>query len=189
VVAALTVTQLARVLADALTRANIEYGIGGAISGSYWGVPRATVDVDVTVFAVPESLPRALDALASAGCVFDRAEAVRDALSRGTFRADHAGIRVDVYVPDVPLYEEALRRRRTVDLEGSPAQIWSPEIIVAFKMLYFRSKDRPDVERILEAQRATFEFDTVRRWLVESVGPSDERVVWWDQTASKIRPK
>jgi hypothetical protein len=40
---------VARLLAEQLDSKGIEYALGGAIALGYWGLPRATVDVDVTL--------------------------------------------------------------------------------------------------------------------------------------------
>ena len=37
-------------LADAIHARGQEYALGGAIALGYWGIPRGTVDVDVTLF-------------------------------------------------------------------------------------------------------------------------------------------
>ncbi len=41
----------------ALDAAGFDYALGGAVALAYWGVPRATVDVDVGVAAEPMQLP------------------------------------------------------------------------------------------------------------------------------------
>ena len=44
------------------------------------------------------------------------------------------GFRVDVFIPDIPLYQSARERRRTVVFRGRPALVWSAEDTVLFKM-------------------------------------------------------
>ena len=43
-------------LAAQLEARGHEYAVGGAIALGYWGVPRGTVDVDLTVYLSPERL-------------------------------------------------------------------------------------------------------------------------------------
>jgi hypothetical protein len=55
----------------------IPYGVGGALALSIWGVPRATQDVDVSVFVRRDQLPRVLDSLERAGVLVNRDDARR----------------------------------------------------------------------------------------------------------------
>lgn len=41
-------------LAERLTSRHQEYALGGAIALGYWGVPRGTVDVDLTLYVPPQ---------------------------------------------------------------------------------------------------------------------------------------
>jgi hypothetical protein len=88
--------------------------------------------------------------------------------------------RVDVFVPSVPFYDEALRRRVRSRIAGRDTWILSADTLAVFKMLFYRPKDVADVGRLLEIQRG---LDTafVRRWLIEMLGPDDERIATWDR--------
>ena len=44
------VADAARSIADALEEAGIDYAIGGALAYAYYGIPRATNDIDLNVF-------------------------------------------------------------------------------------------------------------------------------------------
>ncbi len=68
---------VARRVADALEAAGVDYAIGGAIAYGYHGPPRATNDVDLTLFADGGELETGLDTLAGAGVQLDRASPVR----------------------------------------------------------------------------------------------------------------
>ena len=118
----MTAAEAARVVADGLEQHGIAYAIGGAIALGFYAVPRATVDVDINVFAVPpQELPRALAALAESGFVADEgADALQQrALDEGQFRGHLSGLRVDVFVPAIAYYAELATRRRQVVLLGS----------------------------------------------------------------------
>lgn len=178
-------TSLARRLADEFERAGVEYAVGGALAYGYWGNPRGTLDVDITVFVTPSEFDRIALLLENAGCELNRSEA-RTSLDRsGYFKAWHTGVRIDVFFPDVELYAEAYRRRASVELEGRSIWIWSAEIIVTFKLMYFRPKDKLDIERVWERLRDRFDAAFVRSWLLRSVGADDERTRWWDEITSR----
>jgi hypothetical protein len=177
---------LARELADTFEARGIPYAVGGSIALAAWGYARATVDVDLDVFAEPDALEPVFEALEAVGCVLDRAAATARAHERGDFRTSLRGMRVDVFVPSIPLYESARRRVRREVLLGRPAWFLAPEDLAIFKMLFFRGKDVLDVERLLAVRGPAFERDYVRQWLVDLLGEEDERVAKWDAMCATI---
>jgi hypothetical protein len=176
----------ARRLADAFEDAGVPYAIGGALALGAWGFPRATSDVDVDVFVPVEHLNPVLDLLVEIGCEVDRAECMRRAAERGDFRVRLEGLRVDCFVPSIPLYDAAARRIRQAPLEGGPAWYLSPEDLATFKMLFFRTKDLLDVERLVAISAGAFDAGYVRKWLVDLVGENDDRVRRWDRLVQDV---
>lgn len=177
--------EVARRLADALEAAAIPYAIGGAIAYGLHAPPRATNDVDLNVFAAPEDLDRVFDALEAAGATIDREQARASACDRGDFVARVSRMRVDVFVPSIPLSNSAAARIRPGVLLGRPIAILSAEDLALFKLLFFRSKDVNDVERLVGFQGERLDRSYIRDWLVRLVGEDDERVVTWDRIAGK----
>lgn len=177
---------LARRLADVLQERGIPYAIGGSIALAAWGYARATIDVDLDVFVEHDGLEPVFDALESAGCVLDRSAAGARARDRGDFQASLHGMRVDVFVPSIPLYDAAHKRVRREVLLGRPAHFLSPEDLATFKLLFFRTKDVLDVERLLAVRGPDFDRGYVRAWLVDLVGEDDERIPKWDLMCARI---
>src|SRR5688572_27733138 len=165
--------EVARRLADALEAAAIPYAVGGAIAYGLHAPPRATNDVDLNVFVEPDALPAVFDALEQAGARVDRVAARARAASRGDFVALVDGMRVDVFVPSIPLYAAAAARVKTGVLMGRPIMVLSAEDLAVFKMLFFRPKDVADVERLVAFQGDALDRRYVRSWLVDLVGEDD----------------
>jgi hypothetical protein len=174
-------THVARVLADALAAAGISYAVGGAIAFGLWAPPRATNDVDLTLFLPLERLPEAFDALEQGGAVVDRAAATAQARDRGDFRATWSGMRVDVVSPSIPFYGSVERRVQDARLDGRPVRILSAEDLAVFKLLFFQPKDLLDLERMVAFRKGALDQPYVRRWLVDMVGNEDARVREWDR--------
>lgn len=172
---------LARRLADALEGAGIPYAVGGALALGVWGFPRATNDVDLDIFVAPADLAPVFEILAQAGCQVVPETALASAQARGDFQVRLEGMRIDVFVPSIPLHDDARRRIRQAPLEGRPAWFLSPEDLVVFKLLFFRTKDLLDIERLVAFCGEGFDRGYVRRWLVDLVGDADERVARWDR--------
>ena len=55
-----------------------------------------------------------------------------------------------------------------------------------FKLLFFRTKDLLDVERLVAVGGAAFDRAYVRRSLVDIVGADDERLPRWDRLVADV---
>jgi hypothetical protein len=176
-------------LIDHLEASRLPYAFGGAIALSAWSEPRATTDVDVNLWVDDSELPQAVKVLSEAGVAIELEEAQRGARERGMFAAPHGSYRVDVFVPSVPFYDEALKRRMRVTLAERQTWVLSPESLAVFKMLFFRPKDLVDLARLIEVRRPPLDVAFVRGWLLDMVGPENLRVARWDElTRTSPRP-
>jgi len=179
---------VARHLARQLDSRGQQYALGGAIALAYWGTPRGTVDVDLTLYLPPERPSECTLLLADFDCEFSAAEAAQSLREHGFCRVTLRGLRVDVFLPTVPFYEAARRRRKQVELGGQPVTIWDAESLAVFKMMFFRRKDLTDVEQILRTQGAAFDRTWVRGHLAAMYGPRDPRLVEWDNLTGDVAP-
>jgi len=170
---------LVRSLVDALEAADLPYALGGAIALAAWSEPRATKDVDLTIFVEEGELEPAFAALETAGLDVPRGAARAEVEHRGMFvLRSKDGYRVDVFVPSIPFYRLAERRRQRVQLADRDTYVLDAESLVVFKMLFFRAKDLVDVDRLVQLRALDARF--VRDALVEIVGEDDPRVARWD---------
>ena len=108
--------ETAQVLAGRLEKLGVEYAIGGALALGFWGEPRGTLDVDVTLFVSPKKTAECVECLLSVGCDFMLAQALRSLAEDGFCRVELQGMRVDVFLPIVAFYERARARRKAVKL-------------------------------------------------------------------------
>jgi hypothetical protein len=174
-------------LAKRLDALGHDYALGGAIALAFWGLPRSTVDVDVTVFMRTDQSSQCAWMLQEIGCEFPAAKAIESLRRDGFCRVTFAGLNVDVFLPIVPFYETARARRKKVPLAGQSISIWDAETLAVFKMMFFRRKDLADVEQILRTQGTALDGAWVRERLVELYGPRDPRVSEWDGLAKETR--
>jgi hypothetical protein len=178
---------VARQLAERIELRGPEYALGGAIALGYWGAPRGTIDVDLTLFLPPDKPSDCACLLQDIGCELSAAEAVKSLREHGFCRVAYAGTRVDVFLPIAPFYEAARTRRKRVELGGRPVMIWDAESLAVFKMMFFRRKDLADVEQILRAQGPQFGRAWVREQLAEMYGARDPRLAAWDDLVREVR--
>lgn len=171
--------------AAALEARGVDYAIGGALALSIWSEPRMTSDVDVNVFVEPDRLDPVFDAIETVGAVVDRVVARRHAEDRGMFIARWPSLHpLDVFTPSIELSYEAARTRVRRRIDEREAWFLSAEAIALFKLLFFRGKDRVDVERLVQV-RPQLDRGYVRQQLVANVGDDDERVDFWDQIVAR----
>jgi hypothetical protein len=148
-----------------------------------WGIPRATVDVDINVFVDDARLDEALDALErTLGIVVDRASARRGHDERGLIvLMSSAGMRIDVFTPSIDFSWEAARTATRQRILGTEVSVLSAEALAVFKLLFVRSKDIADLERLVATQQRNMDLGYVRRHLAAMMGEDDPRVAKWDE--------
>jgi len=177
----------ARQLAAALESRGQEYALGGAIALGYWAAPRGTVDVDLTLFLPPEKPSECLWTLQDIDCQFATSQALASLQEHGYCQVVFHGVRVDVFLPTIPFYETARKRRCDVTLGDQRIKIWDAESLSVFKMMFFRRKDVADIEQILRAGGEGLNRAWVREQLVEIYGPRDPRIAQWDELDLEIQ--
>jgi hypothetical protein len=170
-------------IAMALDAQRIPNALGGAIALAAWGVPRATVDVDLNVFVGDEGLEAVFD-------VFERDVGI--AVDRGAARQRHErdgmfvlqspiGLRIDVFTPSIEFSWEAAKTAVRQPILGHEVSVLSAEALAVFKLLFFRSKDIADLERLVATQQRAMDLGYVRRWIADMMGEEDARVAKWDE--------
>ncbi|MBI1814085.1 MAG: hypothetical protein HYR72_03840 [Deltaproteobacteria bacterium] len=174
-------------LIDAFEATQIPYALGGAIAYSAWAEPRATRDIDLNIWLDMEHFEPAFRLLEACGVTLDRPAALQAARERGMFVVRHGEYRIDVFVPSVPFYAEALARRQRVRMVDRDTWVLSAESLAVFKMLFHRPKDIADVGRLIEIRGDVFDVDFVRRSLVDMLGEDEERIASWDRLVHEHR--
>lgn len=167
-------------LTGALEAAEIPYAIGGALAYGVWSAPRGTHDVDLNIFLAEDRVDEVLDVLTDAGCVFDRDDAHRRAHESAVVVGRFSGMRIDVFFASIPFSWEAARTRVRVETSAGARWYLSAEATALFKLLFFRTKDKLDLDNLLQVRGEQLDQSYIRRWLVDMMGADDERVAFWD---------
>lgn len=175
-------------LASQLDARGQEYAIGGAIAFGFWGAPRGTLDVDLTLYLPPEKPSHCIWFLQDLGCDLDSGAALESFREHGFCRVIHSGVQVDVFLPSFEFYEVARSRRKRVQLGDQAISIWDAETLVVFKMMFFRRKDLADVEQVLRAQGTSLDRQWIRSQLEGIYGARDPRLAQWDDLSREISP-
>jgi len=171
--------ELSEHIAKRLDEDGLPYAIGGALALTAWTLPRDTKDVDISIFVAEHELPRAIDALERAGVMIDRADAERSVARIGMFTGRAGRTLVDVFISRHPHFLEMQQRRHKLRTP-SGAELWfvSAEDLCIMKLIYGRSKDVPDLERMFAALPLDLAY--VRAWLTKMAPAGDRRFALLD---------
>lgn len=127
-------------------------------------------------------------AFRSIGIPCDDDDLRRSALDGGLSVLWFGDIKIDVFSPNIPFFEEAERTRVRAESHGDDAWYLSAEALCVFKLLFFRSKDIPDLERLVGTQGPRLDVAYVRHWMADMMGEDDERVRKWDAIVAECLP-
>jgi len=154
----------------------VEYAVIGGIALQFWGEPRFTRDVDITVenrMGLPELLKVTTEAFGSrVPDPLKFAEATRMILLQ------IEKVDVDIALA-FPGYEEHLFRNVTAfEVEqGRELRICSAEDLIIHKAVAGRPQDLADIKSIVYRQGDNLEVKYIRRWLREFADALSDRTI------------
>jgi hypothetical protein len=122
-----------------------QYAIGGAVGATFYLEPVATLDVDVFVAFRPDPG----QTLVTLRPIFDYLTA-RGGEVEGEYIVLH-GWPVQFLPPTSELVEEALNEAVIVDVEGTPARVFTAEHLAAIALQTGRAKDKARLLQFVEA--------------------------------------
>lgn len=157
----------------------IEHAFGGALALAYYAEPRATIDIDVNVFAPPTSHRAVFEALAPLGIARagdNEALVERDGQTRWRWGRTP----IDLFFAYDPLHEAMARAVRRVPFGSARIPILSPEHLVVCKALFDRPKDWLDIEQILVSEDELDRAE-IRGWLARALDQRDPRMERFDE--------
>lgn len=161
-------------LAGVFQRLQIRFALGGALANNYWGIVRATLDVDCLIALPAIKYQMLADELNAVGCLLREnreqyvpltvVQMLEQVEQRRLVECLLDGARVELFVPAVPLQEELLRRALPIQVRGSDISITTPEDLILLKLVFHRPKDLQDVRGILWVQRGKLDLDYMKHW-------------------------
>ena len=135
-----------------LEERQIAYMVIGGIANLIWGVPRATLDVDVTVLVEESRWPDLIHDLNASFHVLPKRP-------RAFLQETHvlpietaAGVRIDLLWAQLPYEYQAIARAHLEEIAGRRVRVCRPEDLVIHKIISERPKDREDVQAIIRVQ-------------------------------------
>ncbi|MFN8463200.1 MAG: hypothetical protein U0X93_15715 [Anaerolineales bacterium] len=139
----------------------------GGIAVAVWGEPRLTRDIDMKVLVSRENRGHLLAIFGALTPLQEDSDESFRRLGLAFFR-DSSGVRIDVMLADTIFDESAIGRARDVDFApGKNIRVCTAEDLIVYKMLSTRTKDRGDVESIVQKQGDSLDDAYIEKWLVQ----------------------
>jgi hypothetical protein len=175
-VAAASLSDKVLLIEEGLRMRRIPHAFGGALALAYYATPRATIDIDVNVFARVDRADEVLELLTTLGAeplrAQERASLARDEQVRVHWDATP----IDLFFSYDALHDSCLERRRRMPFgNGDTIHVLSAEDLLVFKVLFDRDKDWRDLEELIFAMADELDAGYARRWLESILGPHDPR--------------
>jgi hypothetical protein len=137
-------TELARIL----SANKIPYMIIGGMANAVWGEPRATIDIDATIWLGEKEIDRIAPILASyfRPLVHDPSAFILDTNVLPMESKDR--VRVDLIFGRLPYEKEAIERSVEIIIDDVPVRFCTPEDLILHKIISEREKDINDVRGV-----------------------------------------
>ena len=153
-------------VASYLDAQGLSYMLIGGLAVAAWGEPRATLDVDVSVWIEPEDFDEAVRQIAA------RFRALPDALefarrSRVVPILTSNGIRADIVLAALADERQMLARAATKTLSEGEIRVAAVEDLIFMKLLSERPQDQEDARRLIRRFRATLDRQYLEPRLAE----------------------
>jgi hypothetical protein len=144
-------------IAGALRRLRIPYMIIGGMANIVWGEPRATLDVDVTVWVEELQIAGFVETLRDDYRVLVEQPVAFIRETRVLPLENSDGVRIDVIFGLLSFEEEAIGRAVDVIVADARVKVCTAEDLILMKIVSDRDRDLADARGIVERRRLTLD--------------------------------
>ena len=162
-----------KVLAVDVALSEVPHAFGGALALAYYAEPRATLDIDVTVFVPEDEAERVREPLRGLGVACGDAPTAAPR-GQGQVRVWWGSTPVDLFFSYDPFHDAAARAIRMVPFADATIPILAAEHLVVCKVVFDRARDWVDIVAMLDSD-AAIDAAEVGRWVGRIVGDDDPR--------------
>jgi hypothetical protein len=170
------VEEATREFVDLLEEWGLRYMLIGGVAVGLWGEPRATLDVDLTIWVEPHHLEATVERLASRFALRTSKpmETVRELRLLPVQAAN--GVAVDLLFARWPLEKQALDRAVCLNIGAAQIRVAPLDYLLFLKLISDRPKDLADAEALIRRHHGKFDFSWLQAELAalaESTGQSE----------------
>ena len=154
-------------LSSVLRHQNVPYMVIGGLANAIWGHPRATLDIDVTVWVIDDQIKKLLSILEEI-YVF-MVEKPIDFISKTRVLPikNNENLRIDIIFGALPFEKDALDRAVEVEIGDTSIKFCTAEDLILLKIISERSKDLEDVRSLLRYQRDNLDYTYLEPRIME----------------------
>lgn len=168
---------IAALAAEPLDRLGLPWLIGGSVASSLYGIPRATLDVDLVARIEPANVPElarswSIHFMADENMLLDAATMKR---SCNLIHLDSA-LKIDIFVAGSdPWVDQELSNRQILQIPGlvgvSSLPFACAEDVLLHKLKWFLDADRVsdrqwgDIVGLIRVRKEFLDVDHLRRWI------------------------
>jgi hypothetical protein len=136
-----------------LKQRNIPYMVIGGMANAVWGEPRATLDIDVTIWVEDDEIQNLIKSLTPVFKLLP--ENPREFISKTRVLpiATQDNTRIDLLFGMLPFEETAISRAIEKDIQGTSVRFCTAEDLILHKIISDREKDLRDAENIIARQK------------------------------------
>lgn len=142
----------------------------GGMANAVWGEPRATLDIDITIWIEDARINRLIQSLAQVFRLLPENPGEFISQTRVLPIATQAGTRIDLLFGMLPFEETAISRAIEKDIRGTPVRFCTAEDLVLHKIISDREKDLHDVEKIVARQKSKLDLGYLEPRIEELAG-------------------
>jgi predicted nucleotidyltransferase len=161
------IDRLIRRIAERLDEDRIPYMIIGGQAVLLYGRPRLTRDIDITLGIDTDHFSQVADACAKLKLRLLPKEPPDFVRETSVLPAEDAKSRIRVdFIFSFSEYERrAIKRAKSITMDGYPARFASCEDVIIHKMVAGRAIDMEDVKSILARNKDAIDLGYIRQWL------------------------
>jgi len=178
-------TAIGQALAElhrALAELAVPHMVIGGLANAVWGVPRATLDIDLTLWVEEPRIPDVVQSLCSLfTCLAE--DPKQFVQQTRVLPLDIAGVKADLIFGLLPFERDAISRAVTHQVAGESVPFSTAEDLVLHKIVSDRERDRDDVRGILRVRRGKLDLDYLEPRVRELARLLDRPALWDDYVA------
>jgi hypothetical protein len=164
--------EVLRSIVPRLEQTEIPYMITGSIAAAYYGLGRATYDLDIVISATADKLKRLIELLPKEQYYAVLEDALDAQRHHSMFNVldTTSGWKIDfILKKPAPFHEEAFQRRLAVTFDGVPTSVISAEDLIVSKLDWAKMGESErqvrDAAVVLEKRQTKLDRAYIERWV------------------------
>lgn len=142
----------------------------GGMANAVWGEPRATLDIDITIWIEDAKINTLIQSLAQDFKLLPENPSEFISKTRVLPITTQANTRIDLLFGMLPFEETAISRAIEKNVQGTPVHFCTAEDLIIHKIISEREKDLHDAEKIIARQKNKLDMGYLEPRIEELAG-------------------